>query len=157
MRCRNPAVVCWCLSAQCIVACPWHLFCYSFSRLSVFLSSYSMFCSACDGLCDKVCETKTIDSVDAAQSLQGCTVIKGNLHINIRRGSKFILPCGHPSHALAKILLCHAVWALVTEPVCYYFTSLFYFFYFFITASHSGNAGHLIRCAYHIGVQAWVC
>ncbi|XP_036441449.1 insulin-like growth factor 1a receptor isoform X1 [Colossoma macropomum] len=49
--------------------------------------SQSMFCSACDGLCDKVCETKTIDSVDAAQSLQGCTVIKGNLHINIRRGN----------------------------------------------------------------------
>uniref|UniRef100_A0A8C1G243 Insulin-like growth factor 1 receptor n=1 Tax=Cyprinus carpio TaxID=7962 RepID=A0A8C1G243_CYPCA len=46
----------------------------------------SMFCSACDGLCDKVCESKTIDSVDAAQSLQGCTVIKGNLQINIRRG-----------------------------------------------------------------------
>ncbi|XP_062860198.1 insulin-like growth factor 1a receptor [Trichomycterus rosablanca] len=49
--------------------------------------SQSMFCSECDGLCDKVCETKTIDSVDAAQSLQGCTVIKGNLHINIRRGN----------------------------------------------------------------------
>ncbi|KAI5098214.1 insulin-like growth factor 1 receptor precursor [Silurus meridionalis] len=49
--------------------------------------SQSMFCSACNGLCDKVCETKTIDSVDAAQSLQGCTVIKGNLHINIRRGN----------------------------------------------------------------------
>uniref|UniRef100_A0A8C2AS61 Insulin-like growth factor 1 receptor n=1 Tax=Cyprinus carpio TaxID=7962 RepID=A0A8C2AS61_CYPCA len=47
----------------------------------------SMFCSACDGLCDKVCESKTIDSVDAAQSLQGCTVIKGNLNINIRRGN----------------------------------------------------------------------
>ncbi|TRY66414.1 hypothetical protein DNTS_003373 [Danionella cerebrum] len=49
--------------------------------------SMSMFCSACDGLCDKVCESKTIDSVDAAQSLQGCTVIKGNLQINIRRGN----------------------------------------------------------------------
>ncbi|XP_055029297.2 insulin-like growth factor 1a receptor isoform X2 [Misgurnus anguillicaudatus] len=47
----------------------------------------SMFCKACDGLCDKVCESKTIDSVDAAQSLQGCTVIRGNLHINIRRGN----------------------------------------------------------------------
>ncbi|XP_056621514.1 insulin-like growth factor 1a receptor [Triplophysa dalaica] len=47
----------------------------------------SMFCSACDGMCDKVCESKTIDSVDAAQSLQGCTVIRGNLHINIRRGN----------------------------------------------------------------------
>uniref|UniRef100_A0A8C7N185 Tyrosine-protein kinase receptor n=1 Tax=Oncorhynchus kisutch TaxID=8019 RepID=A0A8C7N185_ONCKI len=49
--------------------------------------SNSMFCSACDGLCDKICDSKTIDSVDAAQSLMGCTVIKGNLHINIRRGN----------------------------------------------------------------------
>ncbi|KAG7242607.1 hypothetical protein INR49_020320 [Caranx melampygus] len=49
----------------------------------------SMFCTACDGLCDKVCEEKVIDSMDAAQSLKGCTVIKGNLHINIRRGRKF--------------------------------------------------------------------
>ncbi|XP_030622664.1 insulin-like growth factor 1a receptor [Chanos chanos] len=47
----------------------------------------SMFCSACDGHCDKICESKTIDSVDAAQSLQGCTVIKGSLNINIRRGN----------------------------------------------------------------------
>lgn len=49
-----------------------------------------MYCNACDGLCDKVCETKNIDSLDAAQSLQGCTVIRGNLHINIRRGSKYL-------------------------------------------------------------------
>ncbi|KAJ8417407.1 hypothetical protein AAFF_G00286340 [Aldrovandia affinis] len=49
--------------------------------------SQSMFCSACDGLCDKICDEKVIDSVDAAQSLKGCTVIKGNLHINIRRGN----------------------------------------------------------------------
>lgn len=58
--------------------------------VSLSHSSHSMYCSACDGLCDKVCETKTIDSVDAAQSLQGCTVIRGNLHINIRRGSKYL-------------------------------------------------------------------
>uniref|UniRef100_A0A667ZF97 Tyrosine-protein kinase receptor n=1 Tax=Myripristis murdjan TaxID=586833 RepID=A0A667ZF97_9TELE len=50
----------------------------------------SMFCTACDGLCDKVCEEKVIDSVDAAQSLKGCTVIKGNLHINIRRGHNMV-------------------------------------------------------------------
>ncbi|KAL6112769.1 igf1r [Pungitius sinensis] len=50
----------------------------------------SMFCKACDGLCDKVCEEKVIDSVDAAQSLKGCTVIKGNLHINIRRGHNMV-------------------------------------------------------------------
>uniref|UniRef100_A0A8C9W9Q8 Tyrosine-protein kinase receptor n=1 Tax=Scleropages formosus TaxID=113540 RepID=A0A8C9W9Q8_SCLFO len=49
--------------------------------------NHSMFCSACDGLCDKICEEKVIDSVDAAQSLKGCTVIRGNLHINIRRGN----------------------------------------------------------------------
>ncbi|RXN38562.1 insulin-like growth factor 1 receptor [Labeo rohita] len=50
-------------------------------------SKGSMFCIACDGLCDKICDEKVIDSVDAAQSLKGCTVIKGNLHINIRRGT----------------------------------------------------------------------
>uniref|UniRef100_A0A3Q3X684 Tyrosine-protein kinase receptor n=1 Tax=Mola mola TaxID=94237 RepID=A0A3Q3X684_MOLML len=50
----------------------------------------SMSCRACDGLCDKVCEEKVIDSVDAAQSLKGCTVIKGNLHINIRRGHNMV-------------------------------------------------------------------
>ncbi|XP_023669780.2 insulin-like growth factor 1b receptor [Paramormyrops kingsleyae] len=49
--------------------------------------NHSMFCSACDGPCDKICEGKMIDSVDAAQSLKGCTIIKGNLHINIRRGN----------------------------------------------------------------------
>ena len=53
------------------------------------LSVSSMNCTACDGLCDKVCEEKVIDSMDAAQSLKGCTVIKGNLHINIRRGRKY--------------------------------------------------------------------
>ncbi|KAF0043523.1 hypothetical protein F2P81_004860 [Scophthalmus maximus] len=53
----------------------------------------SMTCTACDGLCDKVCEEKVIDSMDAAQSLKGCTVIKGNLHINIRRGREY---CGAP-------------------------------------------------------------
>lgn len=56
-----------------------------------------MFCSACDGLCDKICDDKTIDSVDAAQSLKGCTVIKGNLHINIRRGSEYCGP-GEGAH-----------------------------------------------------------
>lgn len=53
------------------------------------LSDSSTYCKACDGPCDKVCGEKIIDSVDAAQSLQDCTVIKGNLHINIRRGRKY--------------------------------------------------------------------
>ncbi|KAG7271067.1 hypothetical protein CRUP_037966 [Coryphaenoides rupestris] len=43
--------------------------------------------SACHGLCDKTCPSSVIDSVDAAQALMGCTVIKGNLLINIRRGN----------------------------------------------------------------------
>ncbi|KAJ3596069.1 hypothetical protein NHX12_002478, partial [Muraenolepis orangiensis] len=42
---------------------------------------------ACHGLCDKTCPSSTIDSVDAAQALMGCTVIRGNLLINIRRGN----------------------------------------------------------------------
>uniref|UniRef100_A0A452J778 Tyrosine-protein kinase receptor n=1 Tax=Gopherus agassizii TaxID=38772 RepID=A0A452J778_9SAUR len=52
--------------------------------------SQSMFCSPCEGPCPKICEeekTKTIDSVTSAQMLQGCTVLKGNLLINIRRGN----------------------------------------------------------------------
>uniref|UniRef100_A0A8C7JBP1 Tyrosine-protein kinase receptor n=1 Tax=Oncorhynchus kisutch TaxID=8019 RepID=A0A8C7JBP1_ONCKI len=40
--------------------------------------SKSMFCSACDGLCDKICDEK------------GCTVVKGNLQINIRRGQNIV-------------------------------------------------------------------
>ncbi|XP_029378614.1 insulin-like growth factor 1a receptor isoform X1 [Echeneis naucrates] len=46
-----------------------------------------MLCSDCNGLCDKVCTSPVIDSVDAAQSLKDCTVIMGNLDINIRRGN----------------------------------------------------------------------
>uniref|UniRef100_A0A8C9VLL2 Tyrosine-protein kinase receptor n=1 Tax=Scleropages formosus TaxID=113540 RepID=A0A8C9VLL2_SCLFO len=63
---------------ECVPECP-----TGFTRNE----SQSMFCSACHGPCDKICEEKVIDSVDAAQSLKGCTVIKGNLHINIRRGN----------------------------------------------------------------------
>uniref|UniRef100_A0A674N6Q1 Tyrosine-protein kinase receptor n=1 Tax=Takifugu rubripes TaxID=31033 RepID=A0A674N6Q1_TAKRU len=46
-----------------------------------------MFCNACNGPCDKSCPSSMIDSVDAAQSLKGCTVIDGNLDINIRHGN----------------------------------------------------------------------
>ncbi|XP_044212199.1 insulin-like growth factor 1a receptor [Thunnus albacares] len=46
-----------------------------------------MLCNACNGLCDKVCSSLVIDSVDAAQSLKDCTVISGNLDINIRHGN----------------------------------------------------------------------
>ncbi|KAM9460573.1 insulin-like growth factor 1b receptor [Clarias gariepinus] len=63
---------------ECMMECP-----PGFNREN----SQSMFCSACDGLCDKVCEGKDIDSVDAAQSLKDCTVINGSLRIDIRRGN----------------------------------------------------------------------
>ncbi|XP_028442056.1 insulin-like growth factor 1a receptor isoform X2 [Perca flavescens] len=46
-----------------------------------------MLCNACNGPCDKPCSSPVIDSVDAAQSLKDCTVIEGNLDINIRRGN----------------------------------------------------------------------
>uniref|UniRef100_A0A3Q3M330 Tyrosine-protein kinase receptor n=1 Tax=Labrus bergylta TaxID=56723 RepID=A0A3Q3M330_9LABR len=46
-----------------------------------------MLCSACNGPCDKPCASAVIDSVDAAQLLKECTVIEGNLDINIRRGN----------------------------------------------------------------------
>lgn len=63
-----------------------------------------MFCVPCEGPCPKICEeykgTKTIDSVTSAQMLQGCTIFKGNLLINIRRGSEYpsaLLPHSLPA------------------------------------------------------------
>lgn len=61
------------------------------SRFS-FSVSDSMYCKACEGPCDKICEEKGIDSVDTAQFLKDCTVIQGNLNINIRRGREFCYP-----------------------------------------------------------------
>ncbi|XP_068168131.1 insulin-like growth factor 1a receptor isoform X2 [Antennarius striatus] len=46
-----------------------------------------MLCSACNGPCDKPCTVPVIASVESAQSLKDCTVIEGNLEINIRRGN----------------------------------------------------------------------
>ncbi|XP_029430824.1 insulin-like growth factor 1 receptor isoform X2 [Rhinatrema bivittatum] len=68
-------------SGECMQECP-----SGFMRNG----SQSMFCSPCEGPCPKICEeekTKTIDSVTSAQMLEGCTVLKGNLLINIRRGN----------------------------------------------------------------------
>ncbi|XP_060614199.2 insulin receptor-related protein [Anolis sagrei] len=47
----------------------------------------SIFCHKCEGLCPKECKvgTKTIDSTRAARDLTGCTLVEGNLIINIRR------------------------------------------------------------------------
>ncbi|KAM4664021.1 insulin receptor-related protein [Discoglossus pictus] len=48
----------------------------------------SIICHKCEGLCPKECKvgTKTIDSIQAAKELVGCTYVEGNLIVNIRRG-----------------------------------------------------------------------
>ncbi|KAM7396670.1 hypothetical protein PAMP_019694 [Pampus punctatissimus] len=61
-----------------------------------------MLCNACNGLCDKVCSPPVIDSVDAAQSLKDCTVISGNLDINIRHGMTGYVRIRH-SHTLGSL------------------------------------------------------
>lgn len=49
--------------------------------------SQSMLCIPCEGHCPKVCiEDKTIDSVTSVQMLEGCTVLQGNLLLNIDKG-----------------------------------------------------------------------
>lgn len=65
-----------------------------------------MFCSACNGPCDKTCPSSIIDSVDAAQGLKGCTVIDGNLDINIRHGSEW-LDAKRPAAMQITPFLCH--------------------------------------------------
>ncbi|NXO70242.1 INSRR protein, partial [Phainopepla nitens] len=64
---------------QCLSECP-----SGYTR-----NESSMFCHKCEGLCPKECKvgTKTIDSMRAAQELGGCTLIEGNLILNIRRGN----------------------------------------------------------------------
>ncbi|XP_040198281.1 insulin-like growth factor 1 receptor [Rana temporaria] len=65
-------------NGECVYECP------SGYRVN---DSQSMFCIPCEGHCPKVCiEEKTIDSVTSAQMLEGCTVLQGNLLLNIRRG-----------------------------------------------------------------------
>uniref|UniRef100_A0A663DRE4 receptor protein-tyrosine kinase n=1 Tax=Aquila chrysaetos chrysaetos TaxID=223781 RepID=A0A663DRE4_AQUCH len=63
---------------QCLSECP-----SGYTR-----NESSIFCHKCEGLCPKECKvgTKTIDSTRAAQELGGCTLIEGNLIVNIRRG-----------------------------------------------------------------------
>ncbi|XP_077580659.1 insulin receptor a [Stigmatopora nigra] len=52
------------------------------------VNSSSLNCTPCAGLCPKVCMgLKTVDSVTAAQSLMGCTILNGSLVINLRGGN----------------------------------------------------------------------
>ncbi|XP_042296706.1 insulin receptor-related protein isoform X2 [Sceloporus undulatus] len=63
---------------QCLSECP-----SGYTR-----NDSSIVCHKCEGLCPKKCKvgTKTIDSTRAARDLAGCTLVEGNLIINIRRG-----------------------------------------------------------------------
>ncbi|XP_025028484.1 insulin receptor-related protein [Python bivittatus] len=56
--------------------------------LKVWMGLKFLVCRECEGLCPKECKvgTKTIDSTRAARDLAGCTLVEGNLIINIRRG-----------------------------------------------------------------------
>lgn len=62
------------------------------------LAPASIFCHKCEGLCPKECKvgTKTIDSVQVAQDLVGCTHVEGSLILNLRQGCQY-LPRGHTS------------------------------------------------------------
>lgn len=62
------------------------------------LAPASIFCHKCEGLCPKECKvgTKTIDSVQVAQDLAGCTHVEGSLILNLRQGCQY-LPPGYPS------------------------------------------------------------
>uniref|UniRef100_A0A452RE49 Tyrosine-protein kinase receptor n=1 Tax=Ursus americanus TaxID=9643 RepID=A0A452RE49_URSAM len=57
----------------------------------------SIFCHKCEGLCPKECKvgTKTIDSIQAAQDLVGCTHVEGSLIVNLRQGYNLELELQH--------------------------------------------------------------
>lgn len=56
--------------------------------------SGNYYCKMCHGPCLKTCSQKIIDSISAAQQLQGCAIIQGSLEIQIRsqggRGANII-------------------------------------------------------------------
>ncbi|MGH0131173.1 UNVERIFIED_CONTAM: hypothetical protein FKN15_028272 [Acipenser sinensis] len=54
-----------------------------------FLLSLSIFCHQCQGLCPKECKvgTMTITTLSSAEELRGCTLLEGNLILNLRRGN----------------------------------------------------------------------
>ncbi|MBN3276132.1 INSRR protein, partial [Polyodon spathula] len=49
----------------------------------------SIFCHQCEGLCPKECKvgTMTITTLSSAEELRGCTLLEGNLILNLRRGN----------------------------------------------------------------------
>lgn len=100
----------------------------SFSLFSLSSSAvYRMFCSACNGPCDKSCPSSMIDSLDAAQSLQGCTVIDGNLDINIRHGSEWFNATGPAATQLTRnpvVLIENCVQKSVTWRIAFFGSGL---------------------------------
>lgn len=45
-------------------------------------------CVPCHNKCSKQCDSMVIFSIHDAESLRGCTIITGNLMINIRQGGR---------------------------------------------------------------------
>ncbi|GAB5583836.1 insulin receptor-related protein isoform X2 [Prionailurus iriomotensis] len=72
---------------RCLAQCP-----PGFTR-----NGSSIFCRKCEGLCPKECKvgTKTIDSIQAAQDLVGCTHVEGSLIVNLRQGYNLELELQH--------------------------------------------------------------
>ncbi|XP_032319888.1 insulin receptor-related protein isoform X3 [Camelus ferus] len=72
---------------SCLAQCP-----PGFTR-----NSSSIFCHKCEGLCPKECKvgTKTIDSIQSAQDLVGCTHVEGSLILNLRQGYNLELELQH--------------------------------------------------------------
>lgn len=57
-------------------------------------------CSSCGEKCQKKCPGKIVDSISAAQSLTGCTIIEGSLEIQLRNSAKSV----HSAHSIIKEL-----------------------------------------------------
>ncbi|XP_076235899.1 insulin-like receptor-like [Calliopsis andreniformis] len=47
-------------------------------------------CKKCEGLCQKECPGASVDNIATAQTLRGCTHIKGSLEIQIRGGKNIV-------------------------------------------------------------------
>nr|ANZ55075.1 insulin receptor 1b [Pyrrhocoris apterus]QIS94310.1 insulin receptor 1b [Pyrrhocoris apterus] len=69
---------------KCISKCP-------SNYLEVFnVTSRRYICEACEGICRKECPGINVDSIASAQKLNGCTIVRGALEIQIRGGNNVV-------------------------------------------------------------------
>jgi coenzyme F420-reducing hydrogenase gamma subunit len=62
---------------MCVLECP----------KNTVLAPNGTACIPCEGTCKKNCPGRTVDSIETARELNGCTRITGALKIHIRRSS----------------------------------------------------------------------